>query len=148
MKTTILKMLRHKVLVHKQFHKLISKLQERAIVHDVSKFQEDEFDGFVEADSAGLYHKYGTEEYKKLIAENKGIKLHYERNTHHPEHFISGGINDMSFLDIVEMVLDWKAACETYGTDFKESIEFSLKRFQCDEKQSWLIKKIADDLEV
>ena len=52
----------------------------------------------------------------------------------------------MSFLDIVEMVIDWKSASETYGNDFMESIDYSIDRFNADDKQAWLIKMIAEEI--
>lgn len=154
MKTTILKMLRHREIVRKNFNLFIAKLHERSDLHDLSKFLEDEFDGFQKADEAGLYTKFGTGEYKKLIAENEGIRLHYQRNTHHPEHYKDGSegishvfeVEKMSFLDIVEMVIDWKSASETYGKNFMEGLDYSLERFRCDEKCRWLIKMIANEI--
>lgn len=164
MKKTILKIIRHRDFVRKNIHALVSELEQRAIVHDVSKFEEDEFNGFVEADEMALYKEYGSSDYHKKLKENKGIKLHLSRNSHHPEYYeyepamdmfvgqdneaVKGaaGINRMSFLDIVEMVIDWKSASETYGNDFKASIDYSLKRFYADERTSWLIHLIAKDL--
>ncbi len=154
MKKTILKIIRHRDFVRKNIHSLISKLEQRAIIHDISKFQEDEFDGFVEADEMQLYKEYGSSDYHKKLKENKGIALHLKRNSHHPEFYEDGsegithlnGIAKMSFLDIVEMVIDWKSASETYGNDFMASIEYSLERFKCTEEQKWLIKLIAKDL--
>ena len=145
MKKTILKIIRHRDFVRRNIHILVSKLQERAIIHDVSKFQDDEFEGFIEADEMGLYKDYGKSDYHKKLKENKGIALHLSRNSHHPE-FYPNGISDMSFLDIVEMVIDWKSASETYGNDFMNSIDYSIKRFNVDEKQVWLIRLIAEEL--
>lgn len=142
---TLLKMMRHKIFVQANMHDLIAKLQRRAIKHDSSKYLDDEFNGFAELDSVEAFKKFGTPEYKALIENNVGILSHYKRNTHHPEHF-ENGIAGMSFLDIVEMVIDWKSACETYGNDFEKSLEFSIKRFGCDEKQEWLIRLIAKEI--
>ena len=151
---TLLKIIRHRDIVRKNIHNFISKLEERSIVHDLSKLQEDEYAGFAELDSEEVFKLYGTDEYKKKIAENVGIKLHYQRNTHHPEHFEDGSqgftgfnaVESMTFLDILEMVIDWKSACETYGSDFNESIDYSIKRFNCTSQQEWIIKLIAKDL--
>lgn len=145
MKETILKIIVHRDLVRKNMHQFISKFQQRAIMHDISKFYLDEFDGFVEADAKNTWSAYGTPEYVKQVNENVGIQLHWKRNTHHPEYH-KNGVNDMSFLDILEMVIDWKSAAETYNTNFSESIEYSIKRFNFDEKQSWLVRIIADSL--
>ncbi len=152
---TLLKMLKHKAIVTKNFRNFIAKLEEREAMHDVSKFNQDEFDGFAELDSDEVFKLYGTDEYKKLIADNIGIKLHYQRNRHHPEYHKDGSegvtgfnlMSKMSFLDILEMVIDWKSASETYGTSFKESVQYSIKRFECDSYQKWLIELIAKEIE-
>ncbi len=152
---TLLKMLRHKAIVTKNFEAFIGKLKEREAMHDVSKFQQDEFDGFAELDSEEVFKLYGTEEYKNRISENKGIALHYKRNSHHPEHFsvdeahsayAFGAIDFMSFIDVLEMVIDWKSACETYGTDFAKSIEISVERFKPSSYTEYMIRSIASDL--
>lgn len=49
------------------------------------------------------------------------IKLHWKRNSHHPEHYES--CIDMSKLDIMEMVCDWYARSLQYNTDFLEYIK-------------------------
>lgn len=153
---TLIKMIKHREIVRKNFNRFISKLQERSDLHDLSKYNQDEFGGFAELDSKEVFRLYETnpEEYRKKIAENEGIRLHYERNSHHPEHYKDGAegithiqaIDKMSFLDIVEMVIDWKSACETYGTDFDEAVEKSIKRFQPSQKLEWLIRLIANDV--
>ena len=37
------------------------------------------------------------------------IDHHYANNRHHPEHW-PNGINDMTLMDLIEMLADWKAA--------------------------------------
>ena len=154
---TILKILSHKSFIDKNFNQLVSKLNERRDLHDISKFKEDEYKGFLELDSEEVSKLYDTdqEEYKKRIANNVGIELHYSRNSHHPEHYnyepttgsyLGEWYKYMSFLAVIEMVIDWKSACETYGSDFGESVEKSIKRFEPDEKMEWLIRLIAKDL--
>lgn len=145
---TIIKIIRHREIVKKNFNQFIQKLQERSDLHDLSKYKEDEFGGFAELDSKEIFKLYDTdqEEYKKRIKENDGIRLHYERNSHHPEYY-KEGISEMTFLDILEMVIDWKSACETYGTDFADSVEKSIARFKPDEKREWLIRLIAVEVD-
>ena len=59
--------------------------------------------------------EYGSREYKiALVKMGDGLALHYKNNRHHPEHF-ENGINDMTLIDIVEMVCDWMAAAEKNG---------------------------------
>lgn len=152
---TLLKMLRHKSIVDKNFKSFIAKLEERNAMHDISKYMQDEFDGFAELDSAEVFKLYGTDEYKKKIAENTGIKLHYQRNSHHPEHFYADEANFgfafssmdvMTFTDLLEMVIDWKSACETYGTSFEDSLEISMKRFLPSLHTEYMVRMIASDL--
>lgn len=75
---------------------------------------------------------YGSPEYKKRTKILKPmLKLHYARNSHHPEHY-ENGVMGMNLADIIEMaVADWPAAaarngdpvvgltksCERYGID-------------------------------
>ena len=148
-------MLRHKAIVNKNFELFMAKLKERQAMHDVSKFQQDEFDGFAELDSEEVFKLYGTDEYQKRISENMGIRLHYLRNSHHPEHFYADEANFgfsfssmdvMKFTDILEMVIDWKSACETYGTSFEESLEISMKRFLPSKYTEYMVRMIAADL--
>jgi Family of unknown function (DUF5662) len=54
---------------------------------------------------------------------------HYAANAHHPEHWPSG-ISDMSLLDIVEMLADWKAASErTRQGSIAASLAHNRERF-------------------
>ncbi len=157
---TLLKMLRHKAHVTKNFGRVIAVLQEREAMHDASKYLLDEFDGFTTLDSEEVFALYQKDqaEYRRRIADNPGIKLHYERNAHHPEHFDSeskqfdftgyaiGPIDLMGFFDLLEMVIDWKSACDTYGTDFADSLEKSIERFKPNQRTEHVIRFIAADL--
>jgi hypothetical protein len=64
---------------------------------------------------------------------------HYAHNAHHPEHY-SDGIDGMSLFDLIEMLMDWKAASERHpgGTDILRSVEISSDRFSISEQ----LKKI------
>ena len=55
---------------------------------------------------------------------------HYLYNTHHPDHYLNG-IDGMSLFDLVEMLMDWKAAGERHpnGMNIARSIELSSQRF-------------------
>jgi hypothetical protein len=57
------------------------------------------------------------------------LEHHYEHNSHHPEHYPSG-ITGMSLLDVMEMLIDWKAASERHTDgDIMRSIEQNQERF-------------------
>jgi hypothetical protein len=87
--------------------------ESRRIFHDKSKFSEDEFIPYVwlteskKQDSTFSL----TDSMQSLI--NNAIKHHYENNRHHPEHFSNA--NEMSSLDLIEMVCDWTAIAQEIG---------------------------------
>ena len=72
--------------------------------------------------------------YKLSKEERDIIRLHWKNNRHHPEHF--NDINQMSDLDIWEMVCDWYARSLQYGTNFLEFVSTRQKnRFDFPEQQ-------------
>jgi hypothetical protein len=57
------------------------------------------------------------------------IEHHYAKNRHHPEHW-PNGIDDMTLLDIVEMLSDWRAATErNKNGNIRTSIEKNTVRY-------------------
>ena len=109
----------------------IGNLSTRADVHDRSKLMEPEFPIFVEYGPKLKGSTYGSEEYKKNLSEMQvALKNHYENNSHHPEHY-PNGIQGMSLMDILEMLADWKAACERHADgNFVESMYTNRERFK------------------
>ena len=106
------------------------KLFKRAIVHDFSKFSDQEAPYFAEANKLNNL-TYGSPEYKRMITVTlkPALKHHYENNSHHPEYH-KGGVNEMGLLDQIEMLCDWKAATlRTKDGDIKKSIELNAGRF-------------------
>lgn len=95
-------------------------LQGRAKNHDASKLRPPEKAIFDEYTPKLKELTFGTPEYQSALAGmGEGLAHHYAHNRHHPEHF-PNGVNDMTLVDIVEMVCDWMAACEAKGTPAKE----------------------------
>lgn len=137
---------RHIRTVQRFFTVITNKLNQRSMQHDLSKLNKDEFTGFVEVNQIARTHPYPSPEYTKSLKNNKTIELHFSRNSHHPE-FYPNGIEDMSFCDILEMVIDWKAASETYGnTDMETVLLTQQERFDLKEKHIWLIRLILEEL--
>lgn len=106
-------------------------LYQRGQRHDQSKLEEPEKSGF---DACTIKLKnipYGTEEYKAALAELKPVlDHHYTHNSHHPEYY-KNGVDGMSIFDLMEMLMDWKAATERMkdGGDIWRSLEINEKRF-------------------
>ena len=105
-------------------------LMDRAICHDNSKLYDPEKVLFDKMTPLLKGLTYGSEEYKKSLAELKpALDHHYSYNSHHPEYY-KDGINDCNLFDLVEMLCDWKAASERHadGNIFK-SIQINKNRF-------------------
>ena len=94
---------------------VVSRLQQRAVVHDQSKLQAPELDGFNEWTPRLRDLTYGSDEYKAALAAlAPTLKHHYAHNSHHPEHY-NGGMAGMDLLDLVEMFCDWYAASQRHA---------------------------------
>jgi len=122
----------HKYAVVKLLSPIIQELIQRASVHDDSKFEDDEFPGYVKAKEEFKNVQYGTEEYNELRKKFAGpIGTHYKKNRHHPE-FHPNGIEDMNLLDLLEMLVDWKAASlrDRDGGSIEKSIRVSAEKYQ------------------
>lgn len=102
----------------------------RAIMHDQSKLCDPEASTFAAVTERLKGLTYGSPEYQACLAEMKpALDHHYANNSHHPEHWPSG-IRDMSLLDLIEMIVDWKAASERHADgDIDRSITINKSRF-------------------
>jgi len=126
---------------------VIANLAERSTVHNRSKFEEPELSGYESLQKSLQGVRYGTPDYRAALGAHEGVIMHhYAANTHHPEHW-PNGINDMSLLDIIEMLADWKAAGErTKGGNLQTSIEFNIKRFGIGEQLADILINTAKEL--
>lgn len=139
--STFLEIIRHITRVRSYLEVIAYELLRRATRHDLSKYENDEFGGFVELKAQKL--EFTSEEYRKSLLSGP-IKLHFARNSHHPEYH-QNGIDDMELFDIIEMVVDWKAANESYrDVPFDEMIQSQIKRFDMSSEQKYLMDKIVE----
>lgn len=155
----LLTMHRHRSYVVDGLEQVSDELRRRGRVHDRSKYQFDEFEGFSEINKTAREHPYGSKEYEDSLNSAKTpdgcITKHFVRNSHHPEFFIDNpehydGIEEMGWLDLIEMVIDWHSAALTYdnGTGaLRKSVVVQKKRFAFTEGQWWLIDQVVDYLE-
>lgn len=126
--------LKHIKRVNELMVKLSTLLLQRAVVHDASKLQEPEKSYFDKATQKLNGLTYGSEEYRAALRELKpALDHHYQHNSHHPEHYAEG-INGFDLLDLVEMLVDWKAASERHADgDIIRSIIINQERFGYDD---------------
>jgi hypothetical protein len=143
-------------------------LSERAEAHDDSKLMADEFAGFTRINKAARLNPYGSPEYRAGLKQEKPtIDLHYSRNRHHPEHAKLAGeaaetkrglpddatywaartAAEMDFLDLIEMVCDWRGAYLGYGSQgtWEENMVRQRERYKdrFSAGQWWLIDEVA-----
>lgn len=113
----------------------------RSTVHDQSKLESPEKEVYDKITPLLKELEYGSEEYRATLREMKdGIDHHYKHNSHHPEHY-NNGVLDMSLLDILEMLSDWKAATERVNGDFESGLHYNKDRFNIsDELFNYLYK--------
>lgn len=122
-------------------------LMDRAICHDNSKLYDPEKPLFDKMTPLLKGLTYGSEEYKKSLAELKpALDHHYSHNSHHPEYY-KDGINDCNLFDLVEMLCDWKAASERHadGNIFK-SIQINKTRFAMTDQLAKIFKNTVNKL--
>lgn len=120
-------------------------LLQRAEEHDQSKLVSPELEAFDKATPLLQHLEYGSDGYKQSLADlGPALEHHFSVSKHHPEHW-PNGIRDMSLLDIIEMLCDWKAASErtrkptpaapghaaapAYDSDFGRSLVLNQQRF-------------------
>ena len=110
-------------------------LSMRGVEHDRLKLESPEVEIFAEYTPQLANLTYDSEEYHKTLeAMDTAIQHHYANYRHHPEHF-PNGINDMTLIDIVEMLCDWKASSlRQHDGNLLKSIEANAERFGYDEQ--------------
>ncbi len=120
----------HTVEVAKNIAKITKNLIDRAVFHDLSKFESPEREIFAENNEKLGHVEFGGEEYKKLLQEVKpAIEHHYAINRHHPQHH-KNGVEDMTLCDLVEMLCDWKAAtARNKNGNIRKSIEINAEKY-------------------
>lgn len=121
--------------VRKYIRFVTDRLAIRGVEHDRLKLESPEVDIFTEYTPKLAETTYGSEEYSKYLKEmDVAIQHHYANYRHHPEHF-ENGINDMTLIDIVEMLCDWKATTLRQNDgNLLKSIEINAQRFGYDDQ--------------
>lgn len=117
--------------VQELINMMVANLIRRAATHDASKLESPEREMFDVYTPRLRAMTYGSDEYKACLAEMRATALahHYAHNQHHPEHW-PNGMQDMSLLDILEMLCDWKAATERHADgNLADSLKINRERF-------------------
>jgi len=128
---------------------IINLLYKRALAHDSSKLESPEVEGFTAHTAKLAATTYGSDEYHKSLQEDLKPALihHYAKNRHHPEHY-PNGIEDMTLVDILEMICDWKAATlRHHDGNILKSIDHNTERFNIDPQLAKILKNTVDMFE-
>ena len=131
--------LRHNHNIPDKITFVITELLHKAERHDQSKLYNPEAKIFDIYTPKLKNTTYGSDEYKTYLKEMQvALDHHYNNNPHHPEYYTKG-IEGMSILDLIEMLLDWKAATLRHDDgDIFKSIEINQKRFNYDDTMKQL----------
>jgi len=112
---------------------VIAELHLRLLTHDRSKLELPEVAHFAKVNAGGAMSKltYGSKEYQDTLKGElaKALAHHYKHNAHHPEHH-PNGIRGMTLIDLIEMLMDWKASTLRHADgDIWRSLEINQERF-------------------
>lgn len=140
--------LAHIAAVQARLQTIIHELNIRAAHHDESKLWEPEKSGYDRLTLALTDVAYDTEAYRAALAEaQSAIAHHYQVNRHHPEHF-PDGITNMTLIDLIEMLCDWKAASErTQQDSIAKSLTHNQQRFGIDDQLATILANTVQALE-
>jgi hypothetical protein len=138
---------KHIAKVAQYIDKAVDNLRNRALVHDDSKLHDPEKAAWDEATPKLAELTYGSEEYRATLRAIKpAVQHHYQHNSHHPEYW-ENGIKDMSLLDLLEMLCDWKAASErTKDGDLLGSLDHNQERFGYSDELASILRNTAKEL--
>jgi hypothetical protein len=142
-------LMKHRALVAEHMLTIVAELNKRAVHHDDSKFDLEEYDAYEEAFPNLQKYAYGSEEHRAELRKIKpAIEHHYQNNRHHPEYFGNVGIAGMNLLDLIEMVCDWVAASQRKGsqTDLLKSLQINKTRFDIDDQLFLIIMNTVEYL--
>jgi len=140
--------LQHKRAVARFLRYIISDLYDRAITHDDTKFSDEEYDLYAQVVPRLKEVPFGSDEYKAIVRElDPGIEHHVKSSRHHVQYH-KRGIEGMHLVDLLEMVVDWKAASmRPPANDVKESLPWNFGRFKIEPQLAAVIRNTIDFLE-
>lgn len=121
--------------VRNKLFSVVLNLIRRSDEHDDSKLRDPEKSYFDKYTPLLAGTTYGTVEHENCKEKlEPALKHHYANNSHHPEYY-KNGIDGMCLLDVIEMLVDWKAASERHNDGYIiRSIFYNKKRFKIDDQ--------------
>lgn len=122
--------MRHKNEINILTHHFITLLLTQINTHDDSKLEEPEISLFSKnIEDFSNTNEYLSQDYNKLLQDiNDAKEQHYVNNRHHPEHF-ENGVDNMTLIDVIDMLLDWLCSNVIYKNNIEE-IEKMIRKQQ------------------
>lgn len=140
------KTLRHIEAVRNFLNTCVREVLTRAEQHDQTKLDPPEREAYDEITERLRGLTYGSQEYKAQFSDGPlkaAVAHHYAHNRHHPEHH-KNGIKDMTLIDLVEMLCDWKASSMRHNDgNILKSIEINQGRFGYSEDLRAILENTA-----
>jgi hypothetical protein len=138
----------HKIWVLAYLLKVCFILLKRGIIHDLSKFGNSEFS--ILADNITLFRKlpYATIEYEEYLKKIKvATDHHYKYNSHHFQYY--DNIEQMGYMDLIELLCDWKAATKKYkGDNILQSIKYNKTKFNYSDQFEDKLLQLAKEIKI
>jgi hypothetical protein len=136
----------HKKRVGGYMRLVAQELFRRACDHDYSKLGPEEYELFAGSFAVFQENAYGSEAYRAQLQRiGPAIEHHYAVNDHHPE-FFKGGINDMTLIQVMEMVCDWIASSERKNGSVSRSLTLNRERFGIGDQLYGIIENTVKEL--
>ncbi len=139
--------MRHIERVRNLLNEVVQRLLARGEAHDQSKLCPPEVGAFTVMTPKLAACTYGSEEYRKFLAEMRpALEHHYFCNRHHPEHHVNG-VLDMNLIDILEMICDWVASSSRHNDGcILCSIRINQPRFRYTAELASILRNTAVEL--
>lgn len=137
--------MRHIETVRNHLNACIQELLIRAEQHDQSKLESPEVEAYDAITHRLRGLTYGSEEYRAVLREYKpAIEHHYAHNRHHPE-WHKNGYRDMTLIDLLEMLCDWKSASLRHDNgNINKSLEINQQRFGYSDELKQILMNTVD----
>jgi hypothetical protein len=135
----------HQDAVRMLLRRTIHELTFRMADHDQTKLMDPEFSAFAEVNDQLSDVEYDSEEYWELMDQlDDTLEHHYAAYRHHPEHF-EEGVEEMTLVDLLEMLCDWAAATQRHDDDGDvfDSIEKNTERFGLSDQLAQILRNTA-----
>ena len=147
-KSSMLRIQDHISGVRRRVTLVCAALINRAITHDNSKYSEKELNAHISMGDEMNGIKYGTDAYYAIKRKYESLSVeHFANNRHHPEYH-PNGIDDMTLVDVIEMLCDWLTGSENTGTPVERSLEINEERYNISPQLMKLLRNTIRDLDL